>query len=80
MSITVAALSKVWTVFACSNTEVLGSNRTGDVDVCVRLFYVCVVLYEYVGSDRLCGLVVRVIGYRTRGPGSITGTTRFSEK
>jgi hypothetical protein len=28
--------------------------------------------------DRLCGLVVRVLGYR--GPGSITGTTRFSEK
>jgi hypothetical protein len=30
--------------------------------------------------DRLCGLVVRVLGYRSGGPGSITGTTRFSEK
>jgi hypothetical protein len=30
--------------------------------------------------DRLCGLVVRVIGYRSGGPGSIPGTTRFSEK
>jgi hypothetical protein len=30
--------------------------------------------------DRLCGLVVRVPGYRSRGPGSIPGTTRFSEK
>jgi hypothetical protein len=29
---------------------------------------------------RLCGLVVRVPGYRSRGPGSIYGTTRFSEK
>jgi hypothetical protein len=26
--------------------------------------------------DRLCGLVVRVLGYRYGGPGSITGTTR----
>jgi hypothetical protein len=28
--------------------------------------------------DRLCGLVVRVLGYRFGGPGSIPGTTRFS--
>jgi hypothetical protein len=27
-----------------------------------------------------CGLVVRVLGYRSGGPGSILGTTRFSEK
>jgi hypothetical protein len=30
--------------------------------------------------DRLCSLVVRVPGYRFRGPGSIPGVTRFSEK
>jgi hypothetical protein len=30
--------------------------------------------------DRLCGLVVRVPGYRSRGPGTIPGTTIFSEK
>jgi hypothetical protein len=30
--------------------------------------------------DRLCGLVVRVPGYRSGGPGSIPGTTRFSEE
>jgi hypothetical protein len=30
--------------------------------------------------DLLCGLVVRVPGYRSRGPGSIPGATRFSEK
>jgi hypothetical protein len=30
--------------------------------------------------DRLCGLVVRVPGYRSRGPDSIPGATRFSEK
>jgi hypothetical protein len=27
-------------------------------------------------QDRLCGLVVRVLGYRSGGPGSIPGTTR----
>jgi hypothetical protein len=31
-------------------------------------------------TDRLCGLVVRVLGYRSGDPGSIPGTTRFSEK
>jgi hypothetical protein len=29
---------------------------------------------------RLCGLMVRVHGYRSRGPGSIPGATKFSEK
>jgi hypothetical protein len=27
-------------------------------------------------GDRLCGLVVRVLGYRSGGPGSIPGTAR----
>jgi hypothetical protein len=31
-------------------------------------------------NDRLCALVVRVPDYRSRGPGSILGATRFSEK
>jgi hypothetical protein len=31
------------------------------------------------GYDCLCGLEVRVLGYRSRGPGSILGATRFSE-
>jgi hypothetical protein len=42
--ITVAARSEAWTVFARSNTRVLGSNPTRGMDVCVRLFCVCVVL------------------------------------
>jgi hypothetical protein len=29
--------------------------------------------------DLLCGLVVRVPGYRSRDPGSIPGSTLFSE-
>jgi hypothetical protein len=31
-------------------------------------------------GDRLCGLVVRVSGHRSRGLGSIPGATTFSEK
>jgi hypothetical protein len=30
--------------------------------------------------DRLCGLVIRVPGYRCTGLDSIPGATRFSEK
>jgi hypothetical protein len=30
--------------------------------------------------DHFCGLVVSVPGYRSRGPGSNPGATRFSEK
>jgi hypothetical protein len=30
--------------------------------------------------DRLCDSVVRIPGYRSRGPGSIPDATRFSEK
>jgi hypothetical protein len=37
--------------------------------------YITILLY-YVPIDRLCGLVVRVLGYRSGGPGSIPGTTR----
>jgi hypothetical protein len=36
----------------------------------------CIVSSE----DHPCGLVVTVPGYRSRGPGSIPGATRFSEK
>jgi hypothetical protein len=34
----------------------------------------------YKNVDRLCCLVVRVSGYRSRGPGLIPGITRFPEK
>jgi hypothetical protein len=34
------------------------------------------VYYSIYYIDRLCGLVVRVLGYRSGGPGSIPGTTR----
>jgi hypothetical protein len=34
----------------------------------------------HVKRDRLCGLVVRVLDYRSGGPGSIPCATRFSEE
>jgi hypothetical protein len=39
-----------------------------------------VLLSDEKGEDCLCGLVVGVPGYRSRGPGSIPGATKFSEK
>jgi hypothetical protein len=38
------------------------------------MFLLLNIIYTHI--DRLCGLVVRVLGYRSRGPGSILGTTR----
>jgi hypothetical protein len=44
--------SKAWTVFARLNTGVVGSNPTRGMDVCVRLFCVCVLC---VGSGLAAG-------------------------
>jgi hypothetical protein len=40
--ITVTTRSKAGTIFACSNTGIVGSNPTQGMDVCVRLSCVCV--------------------------------------
>jgi hypothetical protein len=53
--------------------QVIGSS---DILKNIRLYLIGL----YTAPDRLCGLVVRVLGYRSRGPGSIPGTTRFSGK
>jgi hypothetical protein len=37
--------SKAWTVFARSNTGVVGSNPTRGMDVCVSLFCLCCPVY-----------------------------------
>jgi hypothetical protein len=39
---------------------------------------ICSFMFKRVMSviDRLCGLVVRVLGYRSGGPGSTPGTTK----
>jgi hypothetical protein len=40
-------------------------------------FLMCIYLLSVLNRlDRLCGLVVIVLGYRSVGPGSIPGTTR----
>jgi hypothetical protein len=49
----VAARSKAWTFFARSNAEIMGSNPTQSMDVCVHLFCVYVVLC--VGSGLATG-------------------------
>jgi hypothetical protein len=51
--ITLAPRSKIWTLFARSNAGIVGSNPTQGMDVCVRLFSICVVLC--VGSDLATG-------------------------
>jgi hypothetical protein len=40
--ITAVVRSKAWTIFAHSNNGIVGSIPTWGMDVCVRLFYVCV--------------------------------------
>jgi hypothetical protein len=50
------------------------------VRACVRVCVcvcVCVCVRDREREDCLCGLVVKVPGYRYRGPGSIPGATRF---
>jgi hypothetical protein len=42
LPVRVAGRSKAWTVFVRSNTGIVGSNPTWDMDVCVRLLCVCV--------------------------------------
>jgi hypothetical protein len=59
--ITVAARSKAWTVFARSNTGIVGSNPTRGMDVCVRLFCVCVVLCVGSGLVKGCSPVQGVL-------------------
>jgi hypothetical protein len=48
-----------------------------DVELCDRIFTIMVITHYF---DSLCGLVVRVLGYRSGDPGSIPGTIRFSKK
>jgi hypothetical protein len=36
----------------------------------------CLIYITFITLDSLCGLVVRVLGYRSGGPGSIPDTTK----
>jgi hypothetical protein len=49
-SATVAARSKAWTVFACSNAGIVDSNPTQGMDVCVCVFSVFVLSCVQVAS------------------------------
>jgi hypothetical protein len=46
--------------------------------VIIRTFEFRYMICKFVGH--LCGLVVRVLGYRSGGPDSIPGTTRIKKK
>jgi hypothetical protein len=49
-----------------------------DCDLACGSVLACLLLLLLYYYDRLCGLVVRVLDYRSGGSGSIPGTTRFS--
>jgi hypothetical protein len=47
-------------------------RRTSDKCFSIKSIFLLHLFFD----DRLCGLVARVLGYRSGGPGSIPGTTR----
>jgi hypothetical protein len=61
VSITVKSLTSIMSIAR--------ANPIVAMDVCLKLLSMFCL-------DRLCGLVVKVLGYRSGGPGSIPGTTR----
>jgi hypothetical protein len=46
------------------------------LNICLRKIFIEIIADRSIRKDRLCGLVVRVLGYRSGGTGSIPGTTR----
>jgi hypothetical protein len=46
----------------------------------IPYFNILIEIVNTISCGRLCGLVVRVIGYRSGGPSSIPGTTRRKKK
>jgi hypothetical protein len=86
MAITVAARSKTWTDVASSNTGIVDLNPTQGMDVCVHLFYVCVVLC--VGSGHGTGpitrpkspvICVKILRNWRRGQGPTKGCRNIDE-
>jgi hypothetical protein len=49
------------------------------VVVIINIIIIIIIIIICV-MDRLCSLMVRAPGYRSRGPGSIPGVITFSEK
>jgi hypothetical protein len=58
------ARSKAWTFFAHSNTGIVGSSLTWGMDVCVRLFCVCVGSGLATGSSPIQGVYRLCIGLK----------------
>jgi hypothetical protein len=53
----------------------------GEITITLNASYIIIIIIIIIiiriyYNDCLCGLVVRVLGYRSGGPGSIPGTTR----
>jgi hypothetical protein len=46
------------------------------IDTIIIIIIIIIIISVVGAGARLCGLVVRVLGYRSGGPGSIPGTTR----
>jgi hypothetical protein len=74
-----------WNNLTLEDSYDLENTQRMFVDLCYNRFFFqsnSFCNYESMlnNFDRLCGLVVRVPGYRSRGPGSIPGSTRFCEK
>jgi hypothetical protein len=66
-------------IFPTSGGPSVGIVRSRNQTTEFSFFFFSLILVLTV-RDRLCGLVVRVLDYRSGGPGTIPGTTRFSEK
>jgi hypothetical protein len=85
---TSSTTNPTWLTWARKEWADITSRRFATVYLFICLFIVfndlSISYWVYVRQndmmDRLCGLVVRVPGYRSRGPGSIPDATRFSEK
>jgi hypothetical protein len=54
-------------------------NKEGKLNIGIYNLSQKIKQYWY-NTYHLCGVVVRVPGYRSKGPGSILGATKFSEK
>jgi hypothetical protein len=68
-------------VVGCSLCYVCFYDSTGQCWLLAKSkFAVLFLAFADLSSNRLCGLVARVPGCRSRGQGSISGATRFSEK
>jgi hypothetical protein len=62
--VTVAARSTAWTVFARSNAGIDGSNPARGMDICVRLFFVCVGSALATGWSPVQGILPTVYGLK----------------